>query len=74
MQDTRVTQNLLAPADARAAVPPSGGMASCSQIAELVAIRTFIKLKVFDAIPLEGAISLPALSEATGAQESLLGA
>ncbi|KAJ6444265.1 Sterigmatocystin 8-O-methyltransferase [Purpureocillium lavendulum] len=41
-------------------------------IAELVAIRTFIKLKVFDAIPLEGAISLPALSEATGAQESLL--
>ncbi|UNI22032.1 hypothetical protein JDV02_007959 [Purpureocillium takamizusanense] len=41
-------------------------------MAELVAIRTFIKLKVFDAIPRQGAISLQGLSQATGVQESLL--
>ncbi|KAL3955314.1 hypothetical protein ACCO45_010877 [Purpureocillium lilacinum] len=41
-------------------------------IAELVAIRTLIKLRVFDAIPRPGAISLRDLSRATGVQESLL--
>jgi hypothetical protein len=40
---------------------------------ELVAIRTFMKLKVFEAIPLTGSISLQNLSKATGAQDSLLG-
>jgi hypothetical protein len=44
-----------------------------TQIAELVAIRTFMKLKVLDAIPKEGSISLEDLSKATGAQDSLLG-
>lgn len=42
-------------------------------MAELVAIRTFMKLKVLEAIPLEGGISVQDLSKATGAQESLLG-
>ncbi|KAK4164690.1 S-adenosyl-L-methionine-dependent methyltransferase [Cladorrhinum sp. PSN259] len=41
-------------------------------MAELVAIRTFIKLKILDAIPPTGAISLSDLSEVTGAQESLI--
>jgi hypothetical protein len=41
-------------------------------MAEL-AICTFIKLKVLDAIPRTGSISLEDLSKATGAQESLLG-
>ncbi|KAK3682769.1 S-adenosyl-L-methionine-dependent methyltransferase [Podospora appendiculata] len=41
-------------------------------MAELVAIRTFIKLKVLDAIPRTGSISLEDLSKATGAQDSLL--
>ncbi|KAK0630863.1 S-adenosyl-L-methionine-dependent methyltransferase [Bombardia bombarda] len=39
---------------------------------ELVAIRTFINLKVLEAIPKTGSISLTDLSKATGAQESLL--
>lgn len=43
------------------------------QIAELVAIRTFMKLGVLQAIPHEGSILLDELSEATGVQESLLG-
>jgi hypothetical protein len=42
-------------------------------MAELIALRTFIKLKVFVAIPESGSISLADLSKATGAQESLLG-
>ena len=42
-------------------------------MAELIAIRTFIKLKVFAAIPESGSISLAELSKATGVQESLLG-
>jgi hypothetical protein len=42
-------------------------------MAELIALRTFIKLKVFAAIPESGSISLADLSKATGAQESLLG-
>ena len=42
-------------------------------MAELIAIRTFIKLKVLDAIPKEGAILLEDLSKATGVQDSLLG-
>lgn len=42
-------------------------------MAEVIAIRTFIKLKVFQAIPLTGGISLPELAKETGAQESLLG-
>lgn len=42
-------------------------------MAELVAIRTFMKLKVLEAIPREGPISLEDLSKATGAQDSLLG-
>ncbi|KAK0736604.1 O-methyltransferase-domain-containing protein [Apiosordaria backusii] len=41
-------------------------------MAELIAIRTFIKLGVLDAIPETGSISLEDLSKATGAQESLL--
>ncbi|KAF5703046.1 O-methyltransferase B [Fusarium globosum] len=41
-------------------------------IAELVAIRTFMKLKVLDAIPAIGSISLQDLSQATGVQDSLL--
>ncbi|KND88464.1 Sterigmatocystin 8-O-methyltransferase [Tolypocladium ophioglossoides CBS 100239] len=41
-------------------------------IAELIAIRTFMKLKVLDAIPREGSISLQDLSNATGVQDSLL--
>ncbi|KAM7219617.1 O-methyltransferase domain containing protein [Rhypophila decipiens] len=41
-------------------------------MAELVAIRTFIKLKVLDAIPKTGSISLEDLSKATGVQDSLL--
>ncbi|KAH7235223.1 S-adenosyl-L-methionine-dependent methyltransferase [Fusarium solani] len=41
-------------------------------IAELVAIRTFMKLKVLDAIPASGSISLKDLSQATGVQDSLL--
>ncbi|KAF4437667.1 O-methyltransferase B [Fusarium acutatum] len=41
-------------------------------IAELVAIRTFMKLKVLDAIPATGSISLRDLSQATGVQDSLL--
>ncbi|KAF5552105.1 O-methyltransferase B [Fusarium mexicanum] len=41
-------------------------------IAELVAIRTFMKLKVLDAIPAAGSISLQDLSRATGVQDSLL--
>ncbi|KAG4278560.1 hypothetical protein FPRO04_06615 [Fusarium proliferatum] len=41
-------------------------------IAELVAIRTFMKLKVLDAIPATGSISLQDLSQATGVQDSLL--
>ena len=44
-----------------------------NQMAELIALRTFIKLKVFAAIPESGSISLADLSKATGAQESLLG-
>jgi len=42
-------------------------------MAESVAIRTFIKLKVLEAIPETGSISLQELSRATGAQDSLLG-
>ncbi len=41
-------------------------------MAELIAIRTFINLKVFAAIPESDLISLTDLSKATGAQESLL--
>jgi hypothetical protein len=42
-------------------------------MAEGVAIRTFMKLRVLDAIPATGSISLHDLAKATGAQESLLG-
>ena len=42
-------------------------------MAELYCIRTFMKLKVLEAIPKEGAISFPELSKGTGVQESLLG-
>jgi hypothetical protein len=42
-------------------------------MAEAVAIRTFMKLKVLEAIPATGSISLHDLAKATGAQESLLG-
>ncbi|KAI7764424.1 hypothetical protein LZL87_003629 [Fusarium oxysporum] len=41
-------------------------------IAELVAVRTFMKLKVLDAVPATGSISLQDLSQATGVQDSLL--
>ncbi|KAF4948526.1 hypothetical protein FGADI_9590 [Fusarium gaditjirri] len=41
-------------------------------IAELIAIRTFMKLKVLDTIPATGSISLQDLSRATGVQDSLL--
>lgn len=43
------------------------------QMAELIAIRTFIKLKVLERIPETGAISLQDLAKATGVQDSLLG-
>lgn len=43
-------------------------------MAEAVAVRTFMKLKVLDAIPTTGSITLHNLAKATGAQESLLGA
>ncbi|POR33890.1 Sterigmatocystin 8-O-methyltransferase [Tolypocladium paradoxum] len=42
-------------------------------MAELVGIRTFIKLRVLDAMPRQGSISLQDLSSATGVQDSLLG-
>jgi hypothetical protein len=42
-------------------------------MAELIAIRTFIKLNVLEAIPSTGSISLQDLANATGAQDSLLG-
>lgn len=42
-------------------------------MAEVIAIRTFIKLKVLEAIPETGSISLEDLARATGAQDSLLG-
>jgi hypothetical protein len=42
-------------------------------MAEGIAIRTFMKLKVLDAIPATGSISLRDLAKATGVQESLLG-
>jgi hypothetical protein len=42
-------------------------------MAEAIAIRTFIKLKVLEAIPETGSISLQDLSKATGVQDSLLG-
>lgn len=42
-------------------------------MAELIAIRTFMKLKVLDSIPEVESISLADLAKATGAQESLLG-
>ncbi|RSL56249.1 hypothetical protein CEP53_006842 [Fusarium sp. AF-6] len=41
-------------------------------IAELVAIRAFMRLRVLDAIPASGSISLKDLSQATGVQDSLL--
>jgi hypothetical protein len=43
------------------------------KMVELAAIRTFMKLKILEAIPLTGSISLQELSKATRAQESLLG-
>lgn len=42
-------------------------------MAELIAIRSFMKLKVLDAIPEIASISLQALSKITGVQDSLLG-
>jgi hypothetical protein len=42
-------------------------------MAEVIAIRTFIKLKVLEAIPERGSISLQDLAKATGVQDSLLG-
>jgi hypothetical protein len=42
-------------------------------MAEAIAIRTFIKLKVLEAIPTTGSKSLQDISKATGAQESLIG-
>lgn len=43
------------------------------QMAELVAIRSLMKMRVLENIPLESAISLQELSKKTGAQDSLLG-
>jgi hypothetical protein len=42
-------------------------------MAEAVAIRTFMKLKVLETIPVTGSITLHDLAKVTGAQESLLG-
>ncbi|KAK7421127.1 hypothetical protein QQZ08_010055 [Neonectria magnoliae] len=42
-------------------------------MAELIAVRTFMRLKVLGAIPATGSISLEDLSKATGVQDSLLG-
>ena len=44
-----------------------------SQMFELIAIRTLISVEAFKHIPLPGSISLQALSEKTGMQDSLLG-
>ncbi|KAH6900570.1 S-adenosyl-L-methionine-dependent methyltransferase [Thelonectria olida] len=41
-------------------------------MAELIAVRTFMRLKVLDAIPATGSISLDDLSKTTGVQDSLL--
>jgi hypothetical protein len=41
-------------------------------MAELIAVRTFMKLKVLDVIPATGSISLQDISNATGAEESLI--
>ncbi|KAH8586527.1 S-adenosyl-L-methionine-dependent methyltransferase [Bisporella sp. PMI_857] len=41
-------------------------------MAEVLAIRTFIKLNVHEAVPVDGAISLQELPKKTGAAESLL--
>jgi hypothetical protein len=43
------------------------------QMAELVAIRSLMKMRVLENIPLESSISLQELSKKTGAQDSLLG-
>jgi hypothetical protein len=43
------------------------------QMAELIAIRSLMKMRVLENIPLESAISLQELSAKTGAQDSLLG-
>ena len=43
------------------------------QMAELVAIRSLMKMRVLENIPAESSISLQELSEKTGAQDSLLG-
>jgi hypothetical protein len=42
-------------------------------MAELIAIRTFMKLKVLENIPETSSISLQNLAKATGVQDSLLG-
>jgi hypothetical protein len=42
-------------------------------MAEVIAIRTFIKLNVLEAIPTTRSISLNELAMETDAQESLLG-
>jgi len=42
-------------------------------MAELIAIRTFMKLRVLEAIPETGSISLAELAGKTGVQPSLLG-
>ena len=43
------------------------------QMAELIAIRSLMKMRVLENIPPEGSISLRDLSRKTGAQDSLLG-
>ena len=43
------------------------------QMAELVAIRSLMKMRVLENIPLESSISLQELSKKTGAQDFLLG-
>lgn len=41
-------------------------------MAELLALRTLMKMHVFENIPSDGTISVPNLAQKTGAQESLL--
>jgi hypothetical protein len=43
------------------------------QMAELITVRSLMKMRVLENIPLESSISLQELSKKTGAQDSLLG-
>jgi len=60
----KITQTLTAPADI--------GFHYVLNMVELVAIRTLLKIKGLEAIPLDGSASLQEISNSTGAQASML--